>query len=1033
MTTGLQQRSASRLERGVPVAPHGDRHADGAKWAAALALGAALLLALWLMANWLAGGDHVVTVSAATVDGGTIGRVLAFLIWATMAAALVSGVVATRRSGSGGHASSDAAMDVDLPAVGAVSVSTATGRPDRRRSRWTAVGLVGAGALFVVGAYHGLLRPGAITWGDWGYFINVGAVRNDFPVPSLWSFATLGNNNILGASVAPIESAMGVMARLGVPYGMLERLWFYFPAVALSYSGPLVLVRRLGASWVLAAGAGAFYSVNPYALALISGGQLTVGVGYALYPWVALAALRLWSTKTAGAGLVLGGLVGVQAWYDPRVAGLSIAGMLIALVVLAAGGARLAARRAPWAGMVTASALFVLLQGTWLVPALLAVRAQLPSGYTSTAALATFSLLSLADGLTLFHPFWPDMHFIALHSVPALWLIVPMAVALSLIRNPCDRRVHVGGALYLAFAALVSGSNPPFGVVNAWLFARVPGMNLFRDPSPYFGPIALGLVVVAAAARPPFWRRSPVDRSPLDATAAASSSSTTTSSAWQRLLRDRAGHAAAGRLALVLAGSALVVVSAWPGLSGVLRHDLAPRPVPPRYLRLDRAIMGEPPGAVLWVPSTSRFAPVSPEHPSVSAFGLESTSGVGFPPVVQGLEWLVVPSLFRIVVQKYDIHTVVVRDRQTVYRNLSLPPQPTRTEALSSVRSLPGVYETSLPGLTVFHLGAMPTYPVAVFHEPLGVIGSTKQTAPTQSGATLARRRQELTATSFTDGLTGWGSIGDGNNYLHQTLSEAGIGASVRKRGSLRWLHLTVRFGAAAIGQSLSTCPSPGLQSLRVRYRTSSSTSVTALVFSAAQSPPLSAVSLPGTEGRWVTARAPFVLAPTLDVASARKPLTRCLFELSVQPAAPGVASSADVSFLSMRPSTTVVSASAAITARPAARWDRPSRSSTTQMTPTGDRLTLTLPAGHHARLIVFWQRFDPGWVAQAPDQAFLRHVEVDGWANGYIVPAADHSLSLSIQYTPQRLSADGFAMTVAGVAVLLLGLLAWGVRLLRR
>lgn len=28
----------------------------------------------------------------------------------------------------------------------------------------------------------------------------------------------------------------------------------------------------------------AFYSINPYALALISRGQLTVGVGYALFP-----------------------------------------------------------------------------------------------------------------------------------------------------------------------------------------------------------------------------------------------------------------------------------------------------------------------------------------------------------------------------------------------------------------------------------------------------------------------------------------------------------------------------------------------------------------------------------------------------------------------------------------------------------------------------------------------------------------------------------------------------------------------------
>lgn len=130
---------------------------------------------------------------------------------------------------------------------------------------------------------------------------------------------------------------------------------------------------------------------------------------------MALAALRLWLKRTVGAGLVLGGLVGVQAWYDPRTAGLSIAGMMLALLVLAASGTRPSVRQMPWASAVGAGLVFVLLQGALLVPALPAVRAHLPTGYTTTSALATFSLLSLADGLTVFHPFWPTMHFIALY------------------------------------------------------------------------------------------------------------------------------------------------------------------------------------------------------------------------------------------------------------------------------------------------------------------------------------------------------------------------------------------------------------------------------------------------------------------------------------------------------------------------------------------------------------------------------------------------------------------------------------------
>jgi hypothetical protein len=91
-------------------------------------------------------------------------------------------------------------------------------------------------------------------------------------------------------------------------------------------------------------------------------------------------------------------------------------------------------------------------------------------------------------------------------------------------------------------------------------------------------------------------------------------------------------------------------------------------------------------------------------------------------------------------------------------------------------------------------------------------------------------------------------------------------------------------------------------------------------------------------------------------------------------------------------------------------------------MIPTGDSTTLTVPAGLHARLVVFWQRYDPGWVARTGGGATLRHVEVDGWANGFIVPAASRSFHLDIRYTPQHLSADGFDMVLAGFALLISG-----------
>ncbi|HVB13907.1 MAG TPA: hypothetical protein VNH38_04020 [Candidatus Dormibacteraeota bacterium] len=968
---------------------------------------ATALLGVWLVRNWLAGVVRVAAVSADTVDGAAVGWTLSLLVWGMLALAFLLAVRAgRRREGSGGLRGP--AGDGSGPATDGSAVPLKPGTQSRRASRrTTTAGWIAAGAIFVAAVYHGLILPGAITWGDWGYFVNASAVRAFFPVPSLWSFADLGTANILGGALAPIESAMGAMAWVGIPYTILERLWFYLPAVALSYSGAVLLARRLGAQAALAALAGAFYATNPYALILVSGGQLTVGVGYALFPWVAVAGLATWSKGSVRAGIALGALVGVQAWFDPRTAGLSVAGMVVALLVLAAGTRRPVLRRAPWRALSAAALVFVLAQGPWLVPALLAVPAHLPAGYTTTPALQTLSLMSLADGLTVFHPFWPTMQFIALHSVPVLWLLVPAMVGVALARAPLSRGAQVGAAVYLVFAALVSGANMPFGAINSWLFSYVPGMDLFRDPSPYFGPAALGVVVVVAAGFAP--------RQFAGAGMAAvrhngrGRSARNSSSMWRRLTGIGPRASTLSQFALGLGGAALVVVSAWPALSGALGHNLAPRAVPARYAELAQEILRGPAGAVLWVPSTSSFAPVSPAHPSVSAFSLEGMIGAAFPATPQGLDWLGVPSLVSSILQQYDIRTVVVRDDAVAYRELSLP-STVRTATLASLTSLRDSRTTALPGLTVFHLDPAP-YPLTAFSRTAGLPASvTKQ-----------RPGDELTMASFPASLPGWQPVGDGNNYLHQTLTQAGISESVGGRGS--FVRLTVRYGAAVISRPLSSCPSEGLQQLRVRYRTTGSASLTALIFSSAQAPPVATLTLPATAG-WTSVTSPFVLAPTLSTWDRHVPLTDCVFVLSGQPSRAGAMSSVEVRSLLLSAAAHVAPNCAATAIAPSPAWCHPTPPRVVDMTAGGDALAATLPPASRTRLLVFWQQYNQGWIASTRAGRLLRRVRVDGWANGFLVPGAAQATLVHVMYQPQDLVVYGYgALLCAMVIIILSGL----------
>jgi hypothetical protein len=976
-----------------------------------VAIAASILFAVWELRAQFVGTPHVLKLATQTADGGAVGVGLATAIWGSLAVSLVAGILSRR--------SRQSQTQSGLPARPPDTVAAREGWRD-----WWPAAL---GLAFVVGVYHRLLLPGAITWGDWGYFLNPSAVRSFFPVPSLWSFSNLGSSNILGASVAPIDAAMGGLARLGIPYVALERAFFYYPAILLADVGPLVLARRLGARWTWAAAAGVLFAVNPYALILFSGGELTVGMGYALLPFAALAALRLWSRRTVAAGLLLGLVVGIEAWYDPRTAGLAIASMMVAggaALVGSRGGTR---RRMPWLGGASGILLFSALQGPWLLPALFAVRAQLPASYTTTAALRTFSLMSLADGLTLFHPFWPTMHFIALHSVPALWLIVPIGVALALLRRPSDPLLHAGVALFLVSAALVSGANAPFGAVNSWLFLHVPGMDLFRDPSPYFGPIALALVLVGASlgrrdgdpeglepnlVAPPHGSGDPQVRAP-DAS----------NDARHHSAKGGSGTGGTSFVAIVAFGAAcMLMLSAWPALSGTLRHALQPRTIPLRYRLLEHAVLAGPPGAVLWIPAPSRFAPVSPAHPSISAIDLGQDAAAGFPPASTPLAWLAVPHLVADVLAQYHVTTVVVRENASSYHTNSLPFPATPTVALRSLDATRPAAAANLGGLVVLSEVPGSAYPGTVFQAR---VQDRSEATLTGERGRLAPRRQVLAARFTLPSLPGWGPVGNGNNYLHQSLDAAGISASLARQGSLSWLHLTVRYGSGAIAHQLSSCPRPGLVTMALRYRTTAGGVVNASVFSAAQGPPIATVTLPPTGGRWAAGSQTAVLAERLGAAATAAPLSRCIFELSVSPGTAGIRSVGDIASATLTETPPAENWHVAALTGDGQTWPDPASPIDTALSDTGTTMQWVLPPARHPRLAVVWQSFDAGWQASIVGVSTpLRHVEADSWANGFVIPPSSAAVTLRIVYTPEHFERDGFVLLLAG---LLLAILSCG------
>jgi hypothetical protein len=63
--------------------------------------------------------------------------------------------------------------------------------------------------------------------------------------------------------------------------------------------------------------------------------------------------------------------------------------------------------------------------------------------------------------------------------------------------------------------------------------------------------------------------------------------------------------------------------------------------------------------------------------------------------------------------------------------------------------------------------------------------------------------------------------------------------------------------------------------------------------------------------------------------------------------------------------------------------------------------------------------------MARTAGGSALTHVEVDGWANGYIVPPSTRPRRITIDYTPQALTSDGLVMVWLGMGILVLAGLA--------
>ena len=352
---------------------------------------------------------------------------------------------------------------------------------------------------FVV--HHGYLTTNALNSNDWGWY-SQGAARALAPWPALWDpSAGFGGNTLATRNFLPLHSLIGVLATLGLPWGIVEKITYFGPFAVLSFVGPYVLAHRVLRSRALAAAAAVLYASNTYLLVVAQQGQMTIAVAECLAPLVLWAHLRgsggalgrargsaiAWSLATAL-------LLAIQTAFDLRIAYLTALCLAVELTLRAVATRSIPGLRRV---LVTGAVTFGVYSSTqlyWIVPALAyAGPRDLPFGTDLFVPYTT-----LAHAMSALHPFWTGStpSYFQTAPVGAAALLLPILAFAVLARRRLSYELLWLSLCGLAAVFLLKQDRPPLGGLYVWMFEHVPGWSLFRESSKLFWIIALVLALL---------------------------------------------------------------------------------------------------------------------------------------------------------------------------------------------------------------------------------------------------------------------------------------------------------------------------------------------------------------------------------------------------------------------------------------------------------------------------------------------------------------------------------------------------------
>ncbi len=354
--------------------------------------------------------------------------------------------------------------------------------------------------------------PLSLSTGDWLYR-HPQAIQEYFEYPYAWdtSFQNgLGGNTIFLLALNTYFYAVTsfLFNILHIPWIFIERIVWYFPFIFVSTVGAFLLFKKIIVdNFSVASIASIIFSTNTYALMITGGGQLGVGMGYAMVPtvlWSFINILSGVSNKNKITWSLISGLVfSIQVIFDLRIAYVSAILICVYYVYqLLFARSFLYIKNTFLYFCVIPLLVVVLIHSFWLVPFVLVGQNPLQNlgeAFSNEGIVKFLSFASFENTLSLLHPHWPENIFGKAYFMRPEFLIIPFLAFLSLLflkDEKKEKTIIIFACIGLLGAFLAKGAAEPFGNVYIWLFNTFPGFMMFRDATKWYALIAVSYSIL---------------------------------------------------------------------------------------------------------------------------------------------------------------------------------------------------------------------------------------------------------------------------------------------------------------------------------------------------------------------------------------------------------------------------------------------------------------------------------------------------------------------------------------------------------